>query len=57
MWERGGSEDEFISIIENYDGIGGMRCCYESDAHFCCGRDLGSCGEGRWAKNWWSPLI
>lgn len=28
VWSAGGTEDEFVSVVDYDEGIGGMCCCY-----------------------------
>lgn len=36
MWTAGWTEDEFVAVVEDYEGVGGVGCGDEDDAHDCC---------------------
>jgi len=42
VWAAGGAEDEFVAVVEDYEGVKGVGGCYEDDAHFVVSKELES---------------
>ena len=40
MWAASGAEDEFIAVVEDYEGVERVGGCYEDDAHFVLSEKL-----------------
>lgn len=34
MWSASRTEDKFVAIVEDDEGVGGMRGCEKGDTHF-----------------------